>query len=232
MNKFISTIKKIFAPIDLTKGKPYKVIILFALPILLSNLINQVYHLADAIVVGQTIPQQFAGINDTNPLSFLIIQFAGGTTIGLSVAIANRFSKKDYASLRKSIAQCIIICFLITIILTILGLSFINPLLNSVGLNENVDSVSFTAGKIYMITIIAGLFGCISYNLIINICRSIGDSVTPLIFLVISNILNIVLDIIFALTFKGADLKVFGVAFATVISWRFSFFIKRLLISY
>ena len=73
MNKFISTIKKIFAPIDLTKGKPYKVIILFALPILLSNLINQVYHLADAIVVGQTIPQQFAGINDTNPLSFLII---------------------------------------------------------------------------------------------------------------------------------------------------------------
>lgn len=67
MNKFISTIKKIFAPIDLTKGKPYKVIILFALPILLSNLINQVYHLADAIVVGQTIPQQFAGINDTNP---------------------------------------------------------------------------------------------------------------------------------------------------------------------
>ena len=219
MNKFISTIKKIFAPIDLTKGKPYKVIILFALPILLSNLINQVYHLADAIVVGQTIPQQFAGINDTNPLSFLIIQFAGGTTIGLSVAIANRFSKKDYASLRKSIAQCIIICFLITIILTILGLSFINPLLNSVGLNENVDPVSFTAGKIYMITIIAGLFGCISYNLIINICRSIGDSVTPLIFLVISNILNIVLDIIFALTFKGADLKVFGVAFATVISW-------------
>ena len=95
MNKFISTIKKIFAPIDLTKGKPYKVIILFALPILLSNLINQVYHLADAIVVGQTIPQQFAGINDTNPLSCLIIQYAGGKTIGLSVAIANRFSKHN-----------------------------------------------------------------------------------------------------------------------------------------
>ena len=219
MNKFISAIKKVFTPIDLTSGKPYKVIILFALPILLSNLISQVYSLTDAIVVGQTIPQQFAGINDTNPLSFLIIQFAGGTTIGLSVAIANRYSKKDYASLRKSIAQCIIICISIALLLTSLGLIFINPLLASVGLNKNIDSTSYIAGKIYMTTIISGLIGCISYNLIINICRSIGDSVTPLMFLVISNVLNIVLDITFALTFKGPNLKVFGVAFATVIAW-------------
>ncbi len=219
MSSFKEKVKKIFSPIDLTKGKPYVVILLFAIPILISNIINQVYHLADAIVVGQTIPNQFAGINDTNPLSFLLIQFAGGTTIGLSVAVANRYSKRDYESLRKSIAICIVVCLIITILLTTLGLIFINPLLNCVGLDNNIDPVSFSAGKIYMVTIIAGLIGCISYNLIICICRSIGDSVTPLIFLIISNVLNIVLDIIFVLTFPTNELKVFGVAFATVISW-------------
>lgn len=90
----INFFKKIFGPIDLTKNKPYKAILLFALPIFISNLFQQIYSISDAIIVGQSIPQQFAGINDTNPLSFLVLQFAFGCTAGLSVAISTRFGKK------------------------------------------------------------------------------------------------------------------------------------------
>lgn len=216
MNKFVLFFKKIFGPIDLTENKPYKAILLFALPIFISNLFQQIYSISDAIIVGQSIPQQFAGINDTNPLSFLVLQFAFGCTAGLSVALANRFGKKDFESLRKSFATSIIIAFICTILLTVLGLVFVNQLLSFVGLSLDKDPVSFNAAKIYIIVIFSGTIAQIFYNLIVNTCRSVGDSITPLLFLILSSVINIILDIVSVTCLPSTDLKVFGVAFATI----------------
>lgn len=212
----INFIKKIFGPIDLTKNKPYKAILLFALPIFISNLFQQIYSISDAIIVGQSIPQQFAGINDTNPLSFLVLQFAFGCTAGLSVAISTRFGKKDFESLRKSFAISIIIGFITTILLTVLGLVFVDKLLSFVGLSEVNDPISFNAAKIYIITIFSGTIAQIFYNLIVNTCRSIGDSITPLLFLILSSLINVILDLLSVNFLPTIDLKVFGVAFATI----------------
>lgn len=103
MNK-TSFLKKLFAPVDLTKGKPWKVILLFGAPIILSYLLQQIYVLTDAIICGQVLnANEVAGINDTFPLTFIFLQFAFGSTAGFSVITAQHVGSKDYFKSKKII---------------------------------------------------------------------------------------------------------------------------------
>lgn len=207
-----------FRPIDLTTGAPWKVILRFSIPVFISNIFQQVYSMVDAIIIGHYIPLQFAGVSDTGSLVFIIIQFAFGCTAGFSVITGRNYGRRDYSSFRKSFASTITLAFIISIALTIIALIFTKPLLSWINVSPENDIITYNAAKTYLSIIYAGLATMIFYNLIVSILRSIGDSTTPLLFLILSSLLNIGLDFLFISQFRTPDAKVAGAALATVIS--------------
>lgn len=212
-------LKKLFKPIDLTNGTIWKSIVLFSIPILLSYLFQQIYTIADASICGQFLnPNQVAGVNNTGNIIFIVLQFAFGCTAGFSVISSSLIGQNDEDGVRRSFALQIKLSFIISIILTIIACLMINPLLKMIGLTPSDNPVQneiYESAYTYVMIIFLGTIAQIFYNLICSFLRSIGDSVTPLIFLIISAILNIVLDIAFITLFKWG---VAGAAIATVIS--------------
>lgn len=215
----IKNIKNLFKPIDLTKGCIWKVILLFSLPILFSYLFQQIYTIADAAICGQYLSSnEVAGVNNTGNLTFIVLQFAFGCTAGFSVITSNRYGQNDNKGIKESLAMQIKLSLIISVILTIVAVACINPLLNIIGLYasyEETQNEIYNAAYTYLLIIYLGTVFQIFYNLICSFLRSVGDSLTPLIFLVFSTILNIILDILFIASFK---MGVAGAAIATVIA--------------
>jgi Na+-driven multidrug efflux pump len=214
----MKALKKLFGPVDLTNGTPWKVILQFLFPIFLSLCFQQVYSLTDALIVGQTLPLQFAGVSDTGSLVFIVLQFAFGCTAGFSVLTANFFGEKDKEGVRKSFGTSIVLSFIISIILTIIALLSVPFLLRWIKLDPNTDPTTYRAAYVYIMVIYGGLICQVFYNLICSILRSIGDSLTPLLFLILSSVLNIGLDFAFIYGMPTIDLKVAGAAIATVVA--------------
>jgi putative MATE family efflux protein len=214
----MNLIQRIFKPIDLTQGTPWKVILAFMMPIFLSLCFQQVYSLTDALIIGQYIPRQFAGVSDTTYLSFVVLSFAFGCTSGFSVITSNKFGQKDQAGVRRSFATSIVLSTAIALLLTAIALLLVPTLLSWIQLSESSDPVTYRAAYVYIMVIYAGMIFQIYYNLICSVLRSIGDSVTPLLFLVFSSLLNIGLDFAFVLLMPTTDLKVAGAAIATILS--------------
>ncbi len=197
---------------DLTKGKPVKLILLFTIPLLIGNIFQQFYSMADTVIVGRTISvDALAGVGATGSLSFLIIGFAQGLTAGLSVITAQRFGADDYDGVRKSVTTSIYISAVLTVVLTLIAVLTARPLLELLQTPENIISDAYN----YIIIIFWGIFASMLFNLLSNVVRALGDSRTPLLFLVVACVLNIVLDFVFILNFK---MGVAGAAWATVIS--------------
>ena len=214
----MKTLKRFFGPIDLTKGTPWKVIVQFLFPIFLSLCFQQVYSLTDALIVGQTLPLQFAGVSDTGSLVFIVLQFAFGCTAGFSVLTANRFGKHDMNGVHKSFATSIVLSLFVSFILTIAALLSVPYLLKWINLDPSLDPITYQAAYVYIMVIYAGLISQVFYNLICGVLRAIGDSLTPLLFLIVSSALNIGLDFAFIYGMPTVELKVAGAAIATVIA--------------
>ena len=124
-------IKSFFSPIDLTQGSIAKVIIKFTLPIIISYLLQQLYILSDAAICGQTLSaDEVAGVNDTSPLIFIFMQFAFGCTAGFCVVMSNKIGSHDEAGMRKSFATQLILCSIITVVLTVASIFCIKPMLD------------------------------------------------------------------------------------------------------
>ncbi|MGN0814321.1 MAG: MATE family efflux transporter [Candidatus Coproplasma sp.] len=208
-----------FAPVDMTNGKIWKVIIRFSLPIFISYLLQQVYIIADAAICGQSLSaEQVAGVNDTFAISFIFLQFAFGCTAGFSVILSKKIGENDFATARKSFAAQLILNAVTCAALTVVAIFTINPLLSLVGLTPDStgsNAAVYQAAYTYIMIIAAGLFSLFFYNFIGCVLRALGDSVTPLVFLIISSILNIVLDLLFIIAFQWG---VAGAALATVIA--------------
>ncbi|MEG2052341.1 MAG: MATE family efflux transporter [Bacilli bacterium] len=221
--KITNTLRKIFTPVDLTKGSIWKVIVLFSIPILISVLFQQFYTLSDAAIVGQTLgSNEVAGINNTTNLVFLVLQFAFGCTAGFSVITSKKIGSKDNDGARKSILVQIFLCLAISIILTIGAIFAIDVMLNWLGIFQSADVTKqavYEAAATYLFILFLGITFQMFFNLIICILRSLGDSVTPLCFLILSTLLNIALDFLFIVTFK---MGVAGAAVATIISQSFA----------
>lgn len=215
MNK----LKKLFEPIDLTKGSIWKVIVWFSIPILLNYVFQQIYTIADAAICGQYLNEnQVAGVNNTGNIVFIVLQFAFGCTAGFSVVTSNYIGQKNIDGVKKSLATQIVLSFVISFILTIIAVLCINPLLMSIGLKASSNPVQneiYEAAYTYVFIIFVGTICQIFYNLICSFLRSVGDSLTPLIFLIFSTVLNIILDFLFIAAFKWG---VKGAAIATVIA--------------
>lgn len=197
---------------DLTQGSPTKLILFFSIPILIGNIFQQLYSMVDTIIVGQCInTQALAAVGTTGPMSFLIIGFVTGLTGGFAVMIAQRFGAKDEKGVKNSAATILILCIITTIIMTFIAVLTTYPLLRLIHTPDDIIKQAYD----YIVVIYWGIGTTVLYNILACILRALGDSKTPLYFLIISSFLNIGLDFLFIL---GFSMEVAGAAWATVIS--------------
>lgn len=197
---------------DLTKGNPFKVIWLYALPMILGQMAQQLYSFADSAIVGNYVsPTALAAVGATNVVSNMLIGFLNSATLGLAIPIARYYGAKDEKNMKKCISASAVLTLIASVLLTIMGLLFIYKILTLLGTPADIINMSYEYVKI----ILAGIIFTSIYNFSANLLRAVGDSVTPLIFLGISVFLNIGLDLLFIRVF---DMGVSGAAFATVIS--------------
>ncbi|MBM1153555.1 MATE family efflux transporter [Enterococcus durans] len=197
---------------DLTTGTPAKLIFLFTIPLLVGNIFQQFYNMVDMIIVGQTIGKEaLAAVGATGSITFLIIGFAQGLTAGLSIITAQRFGAQDFRGVKKSFAVAIIISFTVTAILTVLSLVFLRPLLL---LMQTPPDIIQQAQE-FIFVILGGMFASMAFNLLSNMIRALGDSRTPLFFLIFAVIINVILDLVFIINFH---MGIAGAGYATVIA--------------
>ncbi|HCD3385537.1 TPA: MATE family efflux transporter [Enterococcus faecium] len=197
---------------DLTTGTPAKLIFLFTIPLLVGNIFQQFYNMVDMIIVGQTIGKEaLAAVGATGSITFLIIGFAQGLTAGLSIITAQRFGAQDFRGVKKSFAVAIIISFTVTAILTVLSLVFLRPLLL---LMQTPPDIIQQAQE-FISVILSGMFASMAFNLLSNMIRALGDSRTPLFFLIFAVIINVILDLVFIINFH---MGIAGAGYATVIA--------------
>ena len=204
-----------FRPRNLTEGAPWKTILAFAFPIIISYLLQQVYTISDAAIVGQTLTAgEVAGVNDTSSLIFIFLQFAFGVSAGFCVVTAAEVGARDDAGVRRSLSSQIILSAALTVVLTGLALLLLRPMLAWINVTPDSPEV-YRAAYTYCAIIFAGIGAQLFYNFICSFLRSMGDSVTPLLFLLFSTILNIGLDLLFIVSFRWG---VAGAAIATIMA--------------
>lgn len=197
---------------DLTKGSPLRLIIGFMIPTCLGNLFQQFYNLADSIIAGRFIGvDALAAIGSTTSLIFLVIGWLNGITSGFAIIVAQQFGAKRYDRMRHYLAQSIYLCVAFVFVMTI-GLSILND--SILRMMNTPDSIIRDTGA-YMAVIYAGLVVTAAYNAFAAVLRAIGDGKSPLYFLIISAVINIILDIVFIVYF---NMGVVGCAYATVIA--------------
>ncbi len=197
---------------DMTVGSPVRLLIKFTIPLLIGNLFQQFYNMADAVIVGRTIgPQALAAVGSTGAIAFMVFGFFFGMTSGFAVITGQRFGAKDHAGVRRSVTTSILLCVFFSISITLLSVATTTPLLQYMDTPEDI----FADARSYILLLYWGISATVFYNMISGIIRALGDSRTPLIFLIIASILNIMLDYLFILVFR---MGVAGAATATVLA--------------
>ena len=179
---------------DLTVGHPLKLIIKFAIPLLLGNLFLQLYQISDMIIVGRLIDiQALAAIGASAPIFMVFLMIAFGFTGGLTVVTAQRFGAHDDDGVQKSVFHCLLAAFILSVVLTF-GLCFyLEPLLHLMNVPEEIFEQAFD----FMFVLSLSSMMIIMYNLLSGFIRALGDSKTPLYFLIFCTMLNVVLNFIF-----------------------------------
>ena len=201
---------------DLTIGHPLRIIFNFAVPVFFGYLFQQFYNLVDTIIVGQFLGvDALAAVGSTGSLNFFIIGFCMGVCSGFAIPVAQRFGAGDYSSMRQFIFNSWILVLIFSLVITSLSVIFCREMLVFLKTPENILGMSYS----YFVIILAGIPVAFFYNILSGIIRSVGDSKTPLYFLIISACLNIALDLLFIAVFK---MGIPGAAYATVISQAFS----------
>lgn len=202
---------------DLTQGNEFKIIFRFAVPMLIGNLFQQIYSIVDSIIVGQVIGKDaLAAVGASFPILYTLIAFVIGIGSGGTIIISQYFGAKNILKVKQMIDTMLIFMFLSAIIITIVGIIFSRDIFILIQLPPELIDSAVTYLNIFLIGSVV-MFG---FNATISILRGLGDSTTPLYFLMLSAFLNIVLDLIFVMVFHWG---IEGVAWATVISQGVSF---------
>ncbi len=198
--------------LDLTVGKPLGRILLFMIPLLIGNVFQQLYSMADTVIVGRTLGKAaLGGISSTGAISFLITGFASGLTHGFSIVTSQRRGASDDEGMRRSFATGIMLTVVIIGVLTVVAVLVCEPLLRAM----NTADAYYPYAVEYISTIFAGMLLSAFYNQFASTLRAIGDSAVPLYFLIIASFINIGLDCLFIIVF---GLGVRGAALATLTS--------------
>jgi len=201
---------------DLTQGSPTKLILGFFFPLLFGIAFQQVYNMVDTMVVGRCLGvQALAGVGATGSLNFLVLGFCMGVCAGFSIPVAQKFGERDYAGLKRYVVNALLLSGILALIITLVVSVLCRPLLHWMNTPEDIIEDAFS----YLFVIFLGIPVVFLYNILFGIIRSLGDSRTPVLYLVISSLLNVALDFLFILVFHTG---VEGAALATVISQLFA----------
>lgn len=204
---------------DLTKGRPSILILGFALPIFLANLLQLTYSIVDTRIVGSYLGEStLAAVGATTTLSNLMIQFLMGVSNGFAIITAQKFGAKDYDGVRKSFAMSLKLGCTIALAITIVCLVFLRQILVFLNVSDTLMETAMS----YIFVIIAGLLATFLYDACAAALRALGDTLTPLIILLVSVCLNIVGDIFLVVVVK---MGVRGAALATVLAQAIAFVI-------
>ena len=202
---------------DMTKGKEWKVILGFTIPMLIGNIFQQMYNMVDSIIVGRYLGKEaLAAVGTSFPVLFLVLSLIMGITMGSGVLISQYYGAKDMEKLRTTLDTTNIVMTIGALILTIICLIFSKQILSLLSTPQEVFGMS----KDYLDVIFMGLLPMFGYNTLSAILRGVGDSKSPLYFLIVAVIINIILDIVFI---KYMGFGVAGAAWATVIAQSCSF---------
>ncbi len=197
---------------DLTQGSPMKLILSFGIPVLLGYLFQQLYSVVDTAIVGKTLGgAALAAVGSTGSINFLVVGFCCGICGGMAIPVAQQFGAGNDRELRRYMTNGVWLCLLIGTVLTLSTVFFCKAILTATHTPEDI----YERAYFYIVTIFAGLPAYFLYNFAAGILRSLGDSRTPVVWLIVASVVNVVLDIVFILIFR---LDVFGAAFATVLS--------------
>lgn len=219
--------KPSFGMRDMTNGNPYRIILLFSIPLLLGNIFQQLYNMVDSIVVGNYIGDQaLAAVGTGFPIIFLLVSLFTGFGIGATIMISQYYGAKDFKRVKNTVSTIYTSCMIGSIPITIIGILVARPILSFM---KVPDDGTLEMATTYIMVVFVGMVATIGFNVNAGILQGFGDSRTSLLFLAIAAIINIVLDLVFVIVFS---MGVFGVALATVIaqfvSWLYGvYFINK-----
>lgn len=197
---------------DMTTGSPVKHLLHFAWPLLVGNVFQQLYNMVDSIIVGQFVgADALASVGTCGSTNFLFFSLSSGLSIGSGIIVSQYFGAKDEARVKATIANSVYVIGSVTALLGVAAF-LLSPFI--LRLLQTPDDIIANA-VIYMRTTSCGIIAIGSYNAISSILRALGDSKTPLYFLIVSSIVNVALDLFFVINLR---LGVFGVALATIIA--------------
>lgn len=197
---------------DMTKGSPMGLILGFSIPLLFGFLFQQFYSLVDTVIVGRFLgTENLAAVGSTGSVNFLIIGFCMGICSGFSIPISHKFGAGDYSGMRRVVANCIWLSIAFAAVLTVLTTILCRPILVMMKTPENILEGAYT----YIWIIFLGIPTTFLYNMTSGVIRALGDSKTPVIFLIMASFINIGLDLFFIINLQ---MGVAGAAWATVIS--------------
>ena len=195
---------------DMTVGKPMKMILDFTIPVFIGNVFQQFYNMADAIIVGKFVGTKgLAAVGSTGTIMFLIIGFLMGLTAGFTVLTSQKFGAGKMDEMRQSVGNAALLSIIISVIMTAVSMVGMHSLLTLMHTPEDIFQDAYT----YIMIICGGIFAQVLYNILASILRALGNSKTPLYFLILAALLNIVLDLTFIIVFH---MGVAGAAWATI----------------
>lgn len=205
-------LRKLFAPIDMTQGRPGKQIVAFTIPMLLGNIAQQLYNTVDSIIVGKFVGDNaLAAVGSAGPILNLLLVLFVGISVGAGIMVSQYFGAKEREELSKSIGCCITMTLVASVIVMAVAPLITKPLLRLLNTPESI----FDWCNSYLLILFIGIAGSAFYNILSGILRGLGDSISALIYLLVATVINIVLDYVFVAYFS---MGVAGVALATVIA--------------
>ena len=208
----LAKLKKLFAPMDMTEGAPWKSIAVFAVPMVIGNVAQQLYSTVDSIVVGKFVGDNaLAAVGSASPILNMLYVLFIGISAGVGIMVAQYFGAKSKEDLSETIGNTITVTAVCCLIVAIFALIVVRPMLEM--LNTPASIIDWCANYLY-ISLVGGA-GMAYYNILSGILRGMGDSFSALLYLLVATVINIVLDIVFV---AGLGLEVPGVALATVIA--------------
>ena len=204
--------KKLFQATDMTVGTPWKKIVAFTIPMLLGNIAQQLYNTVDSIVVGKYVGDNaLAAVGSAGPIMNLLLVLFIGISMGASIIVAQYFGAKQREDLSYTIGNCILLTVISSIFIMFLALVVVRPLLELLQTPYTIIDWCTSYLKIMFL----GIAGCAFYNILSGVLRGLGDAFSALVYLLVSTVINIILDLLFVAKF---GMGVNGVALATVIA--------------
>lgn len=206
------SLKKLFGPVDMTTGSPWKNIAVFTVPMIIGNIAQQLYNTVDSIVVGKFVGDNaLAAVGSASPILNLLLVLFMGISAGTSVMVSQYFGAREREQLSGTIGCCVTLTFLASLFIMATGSFIVRPLLEL--LHTPASIIDWCTS--YLTVMFVGIAGVAYYNILSGVLRGLGDSVSALVYLLIATVINIVLDVWFV---AGFHLGVMGVALATVIA--------------